>query len=77
MSRSGGPIGREDAVLLVVAAMLGLAGAAGYAAFRAFTGDAATSERWTTFGEAMLFPGLLIIVAVAAMVWLGWKANID
>jgi hypothetical protein len=35
------------------------------------------AERWSEFGEAMLFPGALIIVAVAAMIWLGWKANID
>jgi hypothetical protein len=75
MSRSGGP-SREDAILGIVAGALGVAGAAGYAAFRAFTQDD-SSGRWSTFGEAMLFPGLIIIAAVAAMVWLGWKANID
>jgi hypothetical protein len=38
---------------------------------------ASASERWASFGQAMLFPGSLIVVAVVAMVWLGWKANID
>ena len=77
MSRSEGPLRREDAVLAGVAVALGVAGAAGYAAFRALTDDATASERWSSFAEAMLFPGLLIIAAVTAMVWLGWKANID
>jgi len=58
-------------VLLVLAA-------AGYAAWRAVSEEsAASSERWSEFAGAMLFPGALIIVAIAAMVWLGWKANID
>lgn len=67
-----------DIVLGVVGVGLGLLGAAAYGAWRAVSAeDAATSERWSEFGDAMLFPGLLIIAAVAAMVWLGWKANID
>jgi hypothetical protein len=63
-----------DVVLAAAAAALGLALAAGYAAWRAATGD---GSRVGSFGEAMLFPGTLIVAAVAAMVWLGWKANID
>ena len=67
-----------DLALAVVAVVLGLAGALGYAAWRAVSRDDATgADRWSSFGDAMVFPGLLIIAAVAAMVWLGWKANID
>lgn len=58
--------------------LLGVLAAAGYGAWRAISDDAASrSERWSSFGAAMLFPGVLIIVAVVAVVWLGWKANID
>jgi len=65
-------------VLAVVALALGLLAAAGYGAWRAVSRDAGpAADRWSSFGEAMLFPGLLIIVTIAAMVWLGWKANID
>jgi hypothetical protein len=67
-----------EATLIGVALALGLLGAAGYAAWRAVSlAGASTDARWSEFGEAMLFPGAIIIVAVAAMVWLGWKANID
>lgn len=67
-----------DIILAAVAVALGALGAAGYAAFRAVSLDDATAaDRWSEIGDAMLFPGLLIIAAVAAMVWLGWKANID
>jgi hypothetical protein len=38
---------------------------------------ASTGARWSEFGDAMLFPGLIIALLVAVMVWLGWKANID
>jgi hypothetical protein len=64
-----------DLTLAAVAVALGLAAATGYGAWRAVNSDA--GDRWSTFGDALLFPGLLVISAVAAMVWLGWKANID
>jgi hypothetical protein len=71
-------IARADIVLAFAAVLLGAAVAAGYAAWRAVSLEGATSaDRWSEFAEAMLLPGLVIIVAVAAMVWLGWKANID
>jgi hypothetical protein len=71
-------IARADVLLAFVALLLGAAVAAGYAAWRAVSLDAgATADRWAEFAEAMLFPGSLINIAVAAMVWLGWKANID
>ncbi len=67
-----------DLILAVVALVLGAAAACGYGAWRAVSADSASAGgRWSTFGDAMLFPGLLVIAAVAVMVWLGWKANID
>lgn len=74
--RAGGP--GANIVLGLVATAFGVAVAAGYAAWRAVSlQDASTSARWSEFGDALAFPGVLIIVAVAAMVWFGWKANID
>ena len=70
--------GVADLVLGAVGIALGLAAACGYAAWRAVSEDAASAgDRLSTFGDAMLFPGLLVVAAIAAMVWLGWKANID
>lgn len=58
--------------------LLGALAAAGYGAWRAISREgASTAARWGEFGDAMLFPGAVIIAAVAAMVWAGWKANID
>lgn len=71
-SRSG------DLALAVTGLALGLLAACGYGAWRAVSAEAASAgERWSAFGEALVFPGLLVIAAIAAMVWLGWKANID
>jgi len=67
-----------DIILAIVGLALGALAAAGYGAWRAVSREGvAASERWSQFGEAMIFPGALIVVAIAAMVWLGWKANID
>lgn len=67
-----------DITLAAIAVGLGLLAAAGYGAWRAVSrASASTADRWGELGSAMLFPGVLIIVAIAAMVWLGWKANID
>ena len=66
----------SDITLALVALALGLAAALGYAAWRAVSATA-PADRWGAFGGALLFPGTLIIAGVAAMVWLGWKANID
>ncbi len=64
--------------LAAAALALGLTGAAAYAAWRAISREGLdAAARWSEFGDAMLFPGALIVAAVAAMVWLGWKANID
>ncbi len=68
----------SDLALGAVGITLGVAAACGYAAWRAVSADAASaSDRWAAFGDAMVFPGLLVVAAIAAMVWLGWKANID
>ncbi len=68
----------NDITLSAVGILLGALAAAGYGAWRAVSETHATaSDRWSAFGDAMLFPGSLIIVAVAIIVWLGWKANID
>ena len=68
------PSRTADLVLGLVALALGVGAACGYGAWRAVS---AGSGGWSTFGDQMLFPGSIVIAAVAAMVWLGWKANID
>lgn len=69
---------RLDIILAATGIALGAIAAAAYAAWRAISLESATSsERWTEFGEAMFFPGTLIVITILAMVWLGWKANID
>jgi hypothetical protein len=69
---------RSNLLLAAVALGLGLAAAAGYGAWRAVSREGIdAAARWSEFGEAMLFPGTMIVAAIAAMVWLGWKANID
>jgi hypothetical protein len=63
---------------MAVGLLLGLLASAGYGAWRAVSEDAATAtDRWSAFGDAMLFPGALIVPVVIVIVWLGWKANID
>jgi hypothetical protein len=69
---------RSDVLLAGAGVLLGLAVAAGYGAWRAVSREGASAaSRAGEFGEALLFPGVLIVVAIAAMVWFGWKANID
>lgn len=63
-----------DTLLAATAIALGAGVAASFAAWRAVTADAGA---WAAFADAAIFPGTLIAVAVAAIVWLGWKANID
>ncbi len=67
-----------EVALIAVAIALGGAAAAGYGAWRAVSREgASTGARWSEFGDAMLYPGAVIIAAIAAIVWLGWKTNID
>jgi hypothetical protein len=71
-------LGRSDIILAAIGLVLGAAAAAGYGAWRAVNLEgASSSDRWAELGEAMLFPGWIIVAAIAAMVLLGWKANID
>jgi hypothetical protein len=68
----------DDITLAAAGAVLGVLAAAGYGAWLAVSQThASASDRWSAFGDAMLFPGSLVIVVVAVIVWLGWKANID
>ena len=65
-------------MLATAGVLLGLLVAAGYGAWRAVSETAASAaDRWGAFGDAMLFPGSLVVAVVAVIVWLGWKANID
>lgn len=66
---------RQDATLGAVALLLGLLVAAAYAGYRAVSLE--SGGRGEEFAAVMLWPGVLIVAAVAAMVWLGWKLNID
>ncbi len=69
---------RADALLLLWSIILGLAATAAFAVYRAVSASGEdTSGRFTEFGMNALWPGGLIFVAVAAVVWMGWKANLD
>jgi hypothetical protein len=71
-------LSREDWLLLFWSLVLGLAAAAAFGAYRAVSAageDAA--GRFAEFGTALLWPGTLILAGIAAVVWLGWKANLD
>jgi hypothetical protein len=68
----------SDRTLAVWSGLLALVGATAFAAWRAVADDAVDSaERLTTFGSNLLWPGVLIFFAIAAMVWMGWKLNLD
>ncbi len=65
-------------MLFVSAAVLGLGGAAAFAAYRAVSvSGKAASDRLGAFASNLFWPGVLIFLAVAAVVWFGWKANLD
>ena len=69
---------REDLLLLLAAASLGLAVAAAFGAYQAVSADGEdTAGRLAEFATNLAFPGALIVAAIAAVVWFGWKANID
>lgn len=78
MSERRSPLNREDLLLLVWSVVLGLAGDAAFAAFRAVSAsDGDASGRLAEFATNLAWPGVLIFLGVAAVVWLGWKANLD
>jgi hypothetical protein len=71
-------IKRDDIILAGTGLLLGFSAALGYGAWRAVSREGASvADRWGELAEALLFPGSLIVVAIAVIVWLGWKANID
>jgi len=78
MSDRGPPLRRSDVLLALAGVALGLAGAAAFGAYRAvsLSGEDAGS-RVAEFATNLLWPGLLIVGAVALVVWFGWKANLD
>jgi hypothetical protein len=70
------PRNSPDRLLIVFGAALGLICALAYAAWHAVN-RAGASGAWGDFRATLLFPGVLVVAGVIAMVWLGWKANID
>lgn len=71
---SQSPLNKANLLLLFWSVVLGLAAAAAFSAFRATNGDdTAVSD----FVANMVWPGVLIALAIATMVWCGWKANLD
>jgi hypothetical protein len=71
-------VARENVLLGLVAAALGAGGAAVFAVYRAVSlSDESVSGRLAQFASNAAWPGVLIGIAVAAVVWFGWKANLD
>ncbi len=67
-------ISKADLVLLLAAAVLGAAATSAFGAYQAVNGDEGAAR---DFFANVAWPGVLIFVGVAAMVWFGWKANLD
>ena len=74
MTARGPQLKKADIVLIVAAALLGLAAAAAFGAYRAVNGDDGALR---DFAVNVAWPGVLIFAGVAATVWFGWKANLD
>ena len=71
-------VSRENVALSIAAALLGLGGAAAFAAYRAVSAsERAAGARFGEFAANLFWPGVLIFAAVAAIVWFGWKAELD
>jgi hypothetical protein len=69
---------RSDALLLATAVALGLVAAAVFGAYRAVSADDEdTAGRMAEFAMNLLWPGVLIFTGVAAVIFAGWKANLD
>ncbi len=65
---------KANLLLLFWSVVLGVAAAAAFSAFRAANGDDSAVR---DFAANMAWPGVLIALAIATMVWFGWKANLD
>ena len=71
-------LNRDDLLLLFWSVLLGLAAAAAFGAYRAVSASGEDAGgRLAEFALNLLWPGVLISAGVAAVVWLGWKANLD
>jgi hypothetical protein len=71
-------LNRDDLLLLVSSVALGLLVAGAFAAYRAVSASGEdTAGRLAEFAANLLWPGVLILAGVAAVVWMGWKANLD
>ncbi len=71
---SRSPLNKADLLLLFWSVVLGFAAASAFSAFRAANGDDTVVR---DFVENLAWPGVLIALAIATMVWFGWKANLD
>ena len=67
-------LSRANAALAFWAVLLGLGAASAFAAYRAVNGDGSPMR---DFAVNLGWPGILILAAVAVIVWFGWKANLD
>ncbi len=57
---------------------LALAGTTAFASWRAVVAEATgLGERLGAFGESLAWPGALIFLGIATMVWMGWKISLD
>ena len=71
-------LSRQDLTLAAWSIALGLTGAAVFAVYRAVSlSDEDVAGRLSEFASNILWPGVLIFVAIAAVVFGGWKANLD
>lgn len=71
-------LAHADLPLVLASLLLGAAVAAAFAAYRAVSAaDQDGTGRLAEFAQNLLWPGLLILAGVAAVVVAGWKANID
>jgi len=67
-------LSKANALLLFWALAIGLGAASAFGAYQAVNSDGSAAA---DFLESLIWPGALIVAAVAAMVWFGWKANLD
>lgn len=71
-------LSREDLLLIGTSFVLGAGAACAFAAYRAVSvAGEDTAGRFAEFAQNLLWPGAIIFAGIAAVVFAGWKANID